>query len=136
MSAGCSFDDDPSITDDDIVWRRVARIFQERDAAGKLTEIQSGAFADSSDGTPMSVDLASVAGDVRVTAASDAGCVVVALSVGDLRALGLKVCRAPIGPNDPSGHAENPAHAYVVGHKGKSIRRKIRALASVEHEGT
>lgn len=113
--------DDPTIGDHEVVWRRVAAELCERRADGSVA-IGSWAFSDSSDGTPMSVDLASIASDPASTAASLPGCIVVGLRVGELRAEGFGVM--------PWKEDDNDAHAYVLGNKNKqSKRRRLKKIA-------
>lgn len=110
--------DDPSIKDDDVVWRRVPWISVTY--KNGRPEAQSGAFNDSSDGTPMSVDIASLCTSARESMGiCDGG--LVELRVGDLREQGFGVLRHP--------EAGNRAHAYVTGKKSSGKRRRIARLA-------
>jgi hypothetical protein len=121
MGPNPEYADDPTVGDQDVVWRRVPAESCDRRADGSIV-VGSWAFSDSNDGTPMSVDLASIAADPTATAAGFAGCIVVGLRVGDLRAEGFGVMPWKDGDND--------AHAYVLGSKNKQTkRRRLKKLA-------
>jgi hypothetical protein len=117
-----------AISDDDVVWRRINPSFGPGsdpfawDYDDQCYRPTSQHFSDSSDGTPMSVDIASIAGDPDVTLAGYEGWGLVALNVGELRRLGFEVESKP--------EPDNPAHAYVHGNKKTSrARQPLKKLA-------
>lgn len=119
-----SYTDDPTIADDDKLWRRVCPewIVPDSNRGGK--RLSSQAFEDSRDGSPMSVFLAAVVlcggrdADVLVFP----GYGMVSITAGLARECDQRVCR------DPS--PEEPAHALVAGKKKKSV--KYRFLDAME----
>lgn len=121
--------DDATIHDDDVLWRRVNYLFWERLADG--WRISSEAFANSSDGSGMSVHLVDVAREEGLTHRDllpdpKENWGVVALTAGQVRALRQIVVREP-EPHDPS-------HAEVVGGKTSKVRKRLRDRASIAFE--
>lgn len=111
-------EDDPTIGDDEYVWRRVPRDSVKYESGPPRAS--SGAFNDSSDGTPMSVDLALLAPSPEWSLGNcDGG--LVRIKVGDLRAGGFGVTRHPL--------EDNPAHCYVTGRKSTGKRQKIAKMS-------
>lgn len=88
------------------LWRRIPPIhFKD----GRLT---SAAFS----GIEMSVDVASIQQDMSITLGDDAG--VAEFKAAAAQALDQRTVADPL--------PDNPAHALVVGHKSKSVRRRLR----------
>jgi hypothetical protein len=117
--------DDESIEQATELWRRVTRDQIIHDQNLGVWRPTSAAFSDSSDGTPMSVDIASIirsrGGDERTAIAQYPGLFLVSLTAEQVRAKQLGVCRSP--------QPDNPAHAYVFGDKTKSIRKYLAKSA-------
>jgi hypothetical protein len=115
--------DDPSIADDDEVWRRIPPGYFKPKTDGGPPDFESYAFSDSSNPpSPMSVDLASIAGDPEATRRGFPDHGVVRMKVGALRNAGFGVRRAPLDGN--------PAHTYVTGpKKQQKHRRRIKKCA-------
>lgn len=110
------------LPNDERIWRRVKvpeQIIEQEDATWRPI---SGAFDDSSDGSPLSVDLASIALDLLHTLAGYPNYALAELTVGDVRSLGVDVVPDPL--------PDNEAHAGIVGDKTKGIKRKLAKCAS------
>lgn len=115
------FVDDPQIADEGELWRRIHPSQLVHDGNSGTVRISSGAFSDSSDGTPMSVYLGNEDTPARVLAAHP-GDLLAALLAGEVRPLGQGVCRSPT--------AADPSHAFVFGKKTDGIRRRMATIAS------
>ena len=111
--------DDSSIPDDAELWRRIRLdAISVKNQDGREIP-SSAAFDDSSDGTPMSVALATVLlSPGRLIEGQRCPCGVASFMAGQARALGLRICR------DDSG-ASYPGHAYVAGEKTRRARRAL-----------
>lgn len=115
-----------AISDDDVVWRRINPGIDPYgdsyawDYDDRCYRPTSQHFADSST-SPMSVDLGSIARDPAATLKGYEGWGLVAISVREVRRLGLTVESAPL-------HG-NPAHAYVVGKKTHGVRNALKKAA-------
>ena len=121
--------DDPTIRDDHALWRRVSYLFWERIPGG--WRISSEAFANSSDGSGMSVHLVEVADrealshrELLPEPKDNYG--VVTLTAGHVRAHRQIVIREP-EPHDPT-------HAEVIGGKTSKIRKRLRDGAAISFE--
>ncbi len=119
------YTDDDSIEPTAELWRRVRpEHMVPGDELGMLRP-SSAAFHDSSDNTPMSVDLASIVrslgGDERTVLAPYPGFYLVSLTAAQVRSRQLGVCREPL--------PDNPAHAYVFGKKTGSVRKYLAKCA-------
>lgn len=113
--------DDPSIPDDEELWRRIPpHHFFFDDADGRLRPA-SAAFDNDPDGSPMSVFLASGTPGPDAALAGHDGHALAAITAGLARANGQGVVRAPL-PGLPS-------HAHVEGPKPKSIQRRLARAA-------
>jgi hypothetical protein len=114
--------DDASIPNTAIVWRRITREQYSREEHRPT----SAAFCDSSDGTPMSAtmppDDLSAADYAKTWGAFG----VAALTVGQLRALGLGVTRIPADID--------PYHVGVHGKKTGKCRNGLKKTCSWVHE--
>lgn len=98
------------------LWRRIHPHFFKD---GRMT---SAAFS----GFEMSVDIASVQKDMSVTLGADTG--VAEFQVVAAQKLNQRTVADPL-PN-------NPAHALVVGHKSKSVKRGLRDAATFHSRET
>src|SRR5262245_61561436 len=110
--------DDPTISDDDLVLRRIPKTQRVDDPKTPTgSRPTTGAFDDSVDGSPLSMSLASECVNPRalIEGMADAG--VVAVSVRQLRALGQGVVRDPT--------EADPAHVLVFGHKPRSFGKAM-----------
>jgi hypothetical protein len=116
------FQDDPTIPGTWTVWRRISPEQVTKDADGSERP-SSGAFDDSSDGHPMSVVLAEECKDPNRALAGNEGFRLVALSVKELRDLGMSIARDPI----PDGEQ---AHAVVVGKKTQGTKKAMKKKAN------
>src|SRR3712207_3468851 len=115
--------DDPTISDDDLLWRRVPDWpnFLDEDKTSGHYRVASSAFDDDADGDPMSVVLAAEATVESVLEGHAAFCVV-AFSAGFARRRqGQIIIRAP--------EEDQPAHARVVGRKTHGVRRAFARVA-------
>jgi len=112
--------DDSSIDDEELLWRRISPEHVVSDSDGTRRP-SSAAFSDSSDSTPLSVDLASIAGDPSVTLESHSGFGLAELVVADVRKLGLGVWPDPLPHNE--------AHAGITGRKTRGTRRALARVA-------
>ena len=120
MPAEPPYQDDPTISDDDVLLRRIPRnqyVVDPKSSDG--IRPTSGAFDDSSDGSPMSMTLASeCAGPPEALIADMVGAGVAAVCVELVRSLGQGVVRDPT-PDDPG-------HVLVFGVKPKrSFGRRL-----------
>ena len=117
------FPDDRSVPDDAVLWRRIP-LNTVCVTTHEGREIpSSAAFDDSSDGSPMSVALASVLEKPeRLLEGRSCPCGVVGFTAGEARALGLRIC-----PDDAGDSYRG--HAYVAGNKTKKTKRAL-AVAS------
>ena len=98
------------LSDDELLWRRIHRDHVRSDG-----RVSSAAFS----GDEMSVDVASIQLDMSITLSGGAG-------VGEIKTetahkLGQDVVSDPL-PGEP-------AHALVIGHKTRSVRRALRDAA-------
>lgn len=124
-------EDDPSIGDDDVLYRRLANGLADMVSVDQVTGIRrptSGAFRPDEDG--ISVYRSSV------LAAADMGPsdvvvmplnLVIGVEVGDVRGISLGVLNDPWPSGIPdAGHARNAAHALIVGLEtlGRNERRR------------
>ncbi len=120
-----SVQDDPSIEDDSELWRRIKPEQVVRDDNRGILRPSSAAFSDSSDGSPMSVQLASIVaengGDARWALASYPDMYLAALTAGQVRARKLGVIRQPL--------PEDPAHGGVTGEKTSGIKKYLAKTA-------
>ena len=116
------FVDDDTISNDDVIYRRIPERQVTPDPNSKHgIRPSTGAFSDSSDG-PLSVTLKSlctVAPESLIAHMPKAG--VAAVSVGLLRSLGQMIVRDPT-PDDP-------AHVLIVGKKGKTFEKTVARTA-------
>jgi hypothetical protein len=113
--------DDPTIPDDAVLWRRIHKNQAAYDKNLGRKRPSSEAFKDSSDGTPMSVILAEVVLESGrkpediVRGSQDHG--LASLPASTVRENGLGILKAPT--------PEEPAHAEVLGDKSKKISREL-----------
>lgn len=102
--------DDDTISDDEILWRRVPPSNVKFDNSGNLIGPKSSAFKEGD--PPMSVDIASLS-SVEQTLSGHENFQIAAFSAGQAREIDCKVVRNPL--------PENPAHALVIGsHKSSA----------------
>ena len=112
--------DDPTINNDAILWRRIHKTQLVPDTRGGVRP-SSAAFDNHRDGSPMSVALAEIFLKIKNDPADylkGHTCVgSVSFSAGLARKLDQGIVRSPID--------DEPAHAVVIGDKPKSIQRKF-----------
>ncbi len=118
--------DDPSIKDDEGLWRNIPPWHLVRDDTSGTIRISSAAFDDDKDGSPMSVSLA----EVVLQHGRNPEDLIRSLPDFALAAITAEVAR---GCNqgvirDPT--PQNPAHALVFGDKKrKRVRRRLAKAA-------
>ena len=113
------YPDSPEIAADAQIWRRVPLFPHLITNAEGIERPSSAAFADSSDGSPMSVAISTIVRDPwRLVEGQDIPCAVVGFTAGLARGLGLRVCL------DTSGE-EYEGHAYLAGPKPKSAKKSL-----------
>ena len=116
------FVDDTSIADGDEVWRHIHQEHYIYDRNRETWRPASSAFADSSDGSPMSVTLGNEATRAGV---NPADCLrdrpgfvgTYGFTVGVIRELGQGVVKDPT--------ERDPHHGLVFGRKTKSVQRQL-----------
>lgn len=116
-----AFRDDPSISDDSALWRRISPKWIVPDESGSGYRISSQAFQNHPADESMSVHLAEEMARNGLSA-SDAvkafpGYSLVSITAGLARECSQRVARDPL-PDDP-------AHAVVDGKKTKAVRRRF-----------
>jgi len=117
--AGAEYEDDKTIQNDAIIWRRVSEDW----ASFKGGELRpsTGAFQDSAN-TPMSATLAGEHDSPEAYLAAYPNHGLVAITAGRLRQLGQKIVRCPT--------EADPAHLYIDGDKPKGrFKRKLQKEA-------
>lgn len=125
MSESPADQDDPTISNEAELWRRVHPAQVIRDHEGKW-RVSSAAFDDPSNGTGMSVYLAEIIIATDRTPASllqnyqQHG--LVSITAGTVRDIGLVIRRSPL--------PDEPAHAEVCGRKTHS-RKKAMAINAI-----
>ena len=119
---GNEYVDDPAISDDENLWRRVHHKHIINDENRGRVRPTSAAFRDSSDGSPMSALRAKVVNETarRPEDVLDANHPYLA----SMRVQMLRSRELGIDPRKHMGH-EDPAHVYVFGNKTKSTRAAI-----------
>jgi|SRR3954471_16831323 len=118
MARGAT-DDDATVLDDEILWRRVPpwHVVPDQNRVGRT--VSSAAFDDDTDGNPMSVVLAGGADGPEAVLVGHEGFGLAGFRVSLARELGLGVRRDPT--------ESEPAHAVVVGRKSHGVRKRLRA---------
>jgi hypothetical protein len=123
--AGPALVDDPAITNDESLWRRIHPDWVVPDQNRGGVRVSSAAFDDSHDGSPLSVLLAGV---VRATGRGPEnvlvgflGYALASITAGDARTCGQGVA--------PTPRSDEPAHASVFGPKTKPIKRQLAKAA-------
>jgi hypothetical protein len=113
--------DDPSIKDEDKLWRRIPPRHVFKDENLQKTRPSSAAFEDHPNGSPMSVFVERL---VREADSSEMEVMLgheeyalVAITAGFCRKLNLKISLEP--------HPDTPGHAVVFGNKTGSVKRKL-----------
>lgn len=109
------YTDDPSVGDDEEIWRRIPVDMVIQDSATNELRPQSGMFGDSRDGSPMSAHRAQCYGSPGE--ANTGGYLLVGLTVRCLRTLRLGVATRPT--------TADPGHVWIVGNKTASIKKKL-----------
>jgi len=119
---GNKYVDDPAISDDEILWRRVHHKNIVIDDNQGRVRPSSAAFSDSSNGSPMSALRAKV---VNETARRPEDVLVANHPyLASMRVQMLRARELGIDPRRHMGH-EDPAHVYVFGNKTKSTKAAI-----------
>ena len=115
--------DDPSIVDDDQLWRRIHPSWWVMDRNLGERRLSSAAFDDPHDGTAMSVDIARLRVSVEDALAQHDGYGLAAFAAKVARDFGQGIERAPL--------STNAAHAEVFGSKTKKVRKQWAAASQV-----
>lgn len=118
--------DDPTISDDELLWRRIPKDHLVPDVNVGGIRISSAAFANDSDGEPMSVMLASMmltagGGGTQKALTGHATFGLASIHAGVVRSRSQIIVRVPL--------EDEPAHAVVVGTKSKSTKKALAAAA-------
>jgi len=112
-------EDDPSITNDTELWRRVHPSQVVSDGAGGYRP-SSAALDNDSDGDPMSILISTVMEEYGLAPEhaleGRTGYSLVGFTAGLARGYDQKIARSP--------EPEQPAHGFVVGYKPHAIRKK------------
>jgi hypothetical protein len=119
------YKDDPSIRDQDDLWRRIQPEWIIFDEALGRNRPSSAAFQDSSDGTAMSVDLAKLRSGTAEALASYPGHGLASFTAGFAR----RDCRQGVDHTPEEGGYD--AHASVWGDKPKSVRNRFAKAANL-----
>jgi hypothetical protein len=112
--------DDPTIPDETILWRRIPPLHRVRDETRGGRQVSSAAFDDNKQ-SPMSVVIARPGRDPNIVLAGFADFALAGLLAGDARACGQVLQRVP--------EPDEPDHAHVVGPKKKRDRQRLRDRA-------
>ena len=115
------YNDDPTIPNDAHLWRRIPKHHFVYDENIDEWRPSSAAFEDDTDGSPMSVFLATILQE----RGEDANAILVGhedFAVASITA-GLARSRSQMIVRDPL--PESPAHALVVGNKTYSVRKEF-----------
>ena len=127
--AGPAYEDDPSIRDDAALWRIIHPLWIVRDDNKRGWRISSGAFDDSTDGSPLSVLLAEIITSTGRTADDllmrFAGHGLATITAAMARAQRQGVARTP--------RPDELAHASVFGKKTRSVKRALAQAANWVH---
>ena len=120
----CS-EDDPTVSDDDALLRRVPPHMISRARNQDCVEVSSAAFTNPSDGSGMSVTIRSAliaaGGRMEDVLAGYKGFGLVSLPVGSAREQNQIVIRKPL--------SDNPAHGEVIGRKTRGVTRALKQSA-------
>lgn len=120
-----AYSDDPSIPDASELWRRIHPRWAVHDDNQGGWRVSSAAFADSRDGSPLSVLLADVVAETGRTAdhvlTAYTGYSLASITAGTARSNQQAVARTPA--------PDEPAHASVFGRKTDGIRRALARSA-------
>ena len=116
--------DDATIEGHEVIWRRIPPDQVHWDTNLGRWRPQTGMFADSSDGSPMSACRANLypSTDSVLAERGHPHHFLAAVPVGLLRDLGLQVASLPEIPDDPG-------HVWIVGKKTDRIRKKLAKTA-------
>jgi hypothetical protein len=112
-----AYHDDPTIADEDELWRRIPPWHFVVDRNGGEVRPSSAAFDNDSDGAPMSVVLAEDAKGPEGVLAGHPGFALASFKARLARQCGQGITRDPL--------PEEPAHALVFGPKTKATRRRL-----------
>ena len=113
--------DDPTISDDVVLLRRIPKGQYVSDPKAETgLRPSSGAFDDSSDG-PMSATIASTTRDPQAALSGLQAAGLATMSVGFLRSIGQGIVRDP--------RPEDPDHVLVFGPKPKSFGSRVAKAA-------
>ena len=115
--------DDVSIGDAAILWRRIHPTWWVKDHNNGGRRISSEAFDDSDDGSPMSVAITAECAGTGTLLNGFPGYGLASLTAGDVRQCKQGVVKSPT--------KSLPAHASVVGRKTRGNRRCMRKKAQV-----
>lgn len=110
-----TYSDDTSILDSDALWRRIPYLQWVFDHNLGRVRPSTGCFDDSSDGTPMSVDLARISRDPHRNLPSDFA--LAEFTAGLARSRAQIVCLHP--------QEGNHAHTYVAGKKTDGVKKAL-----------
>ncbi len=115
------FTDDPTIGDDQIIWRRVSDAQTVYDSNLKRKRLSSACFNQNGRANPVSVYIASETQSARAVMEEGTEPFLAALTVGFIRQLHLGIIR-----DSSSG---SPGHALLLGRKTKSTLDKMARTA-------
>jgi hypothetical protein len=110
------YHDDPTIQNEDDLWRRIHPSQVVPDENRWVVRPSSAAFEDSSNGTPMSVVLAEGQNPVRVLEKHE-GFWLAAITAGLARECNQGIFRNPL--------VDESAHALVFGKKTRAVKKKL-----------
>jgi len=113
--------DDPTIGDNEIIWRRVPEVWVVEDNNLKCKRPSSACFQDGAKGS-MSVYIASEAQSAQVVMQGAKEPFLVSFSVGFIRQLGLGITR--------DSSTGGPGHALLLGKKTGGIRSQMAKTAT------
>lgn len=114
--------DDPSISDDDTLYRRLHPNWILRDKNTQVDRITSAAFQNRPDTNAVSVYLEAECGGVDAVIEGHSGYGVASLQSGLARAQGQGITRVPEG---------TAGHAHIVGDKPKRIQKALSKGATI-----
>lgn len=121
MSEG-AITDDPTIGDNEVIWRRIPHVWVVEDENLKCKRPSSACFLQNGPDSPVSVYIASEAQSPQVVMQSRKEQFLAALTVGFVRQLGLGIIHDP--------HSGGPGHALLLGRKTKGILSKMAKAAT------
>ena len=120
--ATTAYNDDPTIPDGAVLWRRVPPWHFFYDENLGRVRPSSAAFDDDTDGEPLSIVLAAESDGPERVLAGHAGYALAAFTAGLARECNQGIARDPL--------PDEPAHALVFGRKTRSVRNRLAQSAT------